>query len=77
MSEAEGWIAAQPKLENGKVDINLLIAEGKARGYCVCPKPLRQMIDFTAEGNGLAEPLTCTWCEQPEAKASWEFWYGP
>jgi hypothetical protein len=78
VSEAEGWILAQPRNENGKVDILIVIAEGKKRGYCICPKPMRQMIDFTAEGNPglLAKALTCTWCEQPETRASWEFWYG-
>ncbi len=78
MSEAERWLAAAPKLANGKVDVMLLVAEGRERGYCICPKPMRQMIDLTVEGNpGMAGPMTCTDCEQPEMRASWEFWYGP
>ena len=76
MSEAETWLAAQPKNTVGKVDISVVIAEGQARGYCICPKPLRQMIDLTAEGNGVDTPLTCKWCEQPETRGSWQFWYG-
>jgi hypothetical protein len=68
MSEAESWLAAQPKLSRGKIDVRLLIAEGIRRGYCVCPKPMRQIIDVTG--------LTCSWCGQPEAKSSWHFWYG-
>lgn len=69
MAEAEAWIAAQPKLENGKVDLQLVMAEGRRRGYCICPKPMRQMINF--------DGFDCAWCEQPETRASWEFWYGP
>jgi hypothetical protein len=76
MSEAEQWLAGQPKLDNGKVDVRLVIAEGLRRGYCICPKPFRQMIDFTAEGNNFPAPLTCKWCDQPETRQSWEFWYG-
>lgn len=76
MSEAERWIADQPRLPNGKVDAQLLIDEGQRRGYCICPRPMRQMIDFSQEGNGLSAPLTCKWCGQPEMRASWQFWYG-
>ena len=68
MSEAESWLAKQPKLPNGKVDALLLVAESRQRGYCICPRPMRQMIDFSG--------LTCNWCKQPEALRSWEFWYG-
>jgi hypothetical protein len=68
MSEAEGWIKEQPKLANGKVDVRLLIVEGQRRGYCICPKPMRQMIDF--------DGLTCSWCDQEETRKSWAFWYG-
>lgn len=67
MSEAESWIAAQPKTPQGKVSIFLVINEGQARGYCICPKPLRQLINF--------EGLRCQWCHQPETRASWDFWY--
>ena len=67
-AEAEAWIAAQPKQENGKVDGRLLVAEGQRRGYCICPKPIRRMVDFSG--------LTCTWCGQPDTRQSWEFWYG-
>lgn len=73
--EAKGWLAAQPKNEKGKVDILLLIAEGQKRGYCICPKPMREIIDFTAEGNRLREPLICLWCNMPETRESWTFWY--
>jgi hypothetical protein len=77
MSEAETWLNQQPKLPNGKVDIRLIIAEGIRRGYCICPKPMRQLIDLTVEGNpDLPGPLTCKWCSQPETKDSYRFWYG-
>jgi hypothetical protein len=75
-SEAETWLAIQPRNDKGKVDISLVIAEGKRRGYCICPKPMRQMIDFSAEGNNFNKPLTCNWCLMPEMRASWDFWYG-
>jgi hypothetical protein len=68
MSEAETWIATQPKQPNGKVDVALVIAEGKRRGYCICPKPMRQMINF--------QGLTCSLCGQPETLESHDFWYG-
>lgn len=67
MSEAETWLARQPKLANGKVSITLIIAEGQKRGYCICPKPLRQLISF--------DGLHCQWCQQIEDKRSWQFWY--
>lgn len=67
MSEAESWLEQQPKTDNGKVSIMLVIAEGQRRGYCICPKPLRQLIAF--------DGYTCQWCHQPETRASWEFWY--
>jgi len=66
--EAETWLAAQPRLANGKVDVRLLIAEGQRRGYCICPKPLRQLVNF--------DGFRCAWCMQPETRASSEFWYG-
>jgi hypothetical protein len=69
MAEAESWLAAQPKLPNGKVDGRLLITESERRGYCICPRPLRRMISFAG--------LTCKWCLQPETDESWAFWYGP
>lgn len=76
MTRAAAWFLEQPKNADGKVDGKLLVAEGRRRGYCVCPKPMRQMIDFTMEGNpGLSEPFTCAWCEQPETRQSREFWY--
>jgi hypothetical protein len=68
MAEAAAWIDAQPKLANGKVDARLLIAESVRRGYCVCPKPMRQIINV--------DGLTCAWCDQKETRQSWEFWYG-
>lgn len=67
MTEAEEWLNAQPKLENGKVDILLVIAEGQTRGYCICPKPMRDMINFTG--------LTCAWCGMEETIGSYNFWY--
>ena len=67
MAEAESWLAAAPKLANGKVDVQLLIAEGQRRGYCICPKALRQLITF--------EGYRCTWCGQVETSQSWAFWY--
>lgn len=68
MSEAESWLAAQPKNEKGKVAIDIVIAEGRRRGYCICPKAIREMISF--------EGMTCTWCGQPETRKSHVFWYG-
>lgn len=69
-SEAWLWIstelAGQP--EGSKVDVRILIAEGKRRGYCICPKPMRQMIDFSG--------MSCSWCLMPETRQSWQFWYG-
>lgn len=67
-AEAETWIAAQPKKGNGKVDITIVIAEGRRRGYCICPKPMRQLINFQGRA--------CSWCGQPESEQSWTFWYG-
>lgn len=67
MPEAERWLAEQPKLANGKVDITLVIAEGKSRGYCICPKPLRQLINV--------DGFTCQWCGETETRSSWAFWY--
>ncbi|HEY2309450.1 MAG TPA: hypothetical protein VGI05_26530 [Streptosporangiaceae bacterium] len=67
MSEAESWLAGQPKTEHGKVSVFLLIAEGQQRGYCICPKPLRQLIVF--------DGWSCQWCHQPETRESWAFWY--
>jgi hypothetical protein len=61
-------VPAQPRLPSGKVDARLLVAEGQRRGYCICPKPMRQMISF--------DGMTCTWCGQPETRQSWAFWYG-
>lgn len=68
VSEAETWLSDQPKLANGKVDVWVLITEGQRRGYCICPKPMRQMINF--------DGLTCAWCGQVESRESWNFWYG-
>lgn len=67
VAEAETWIAEQPKNDLGKVDITVVMAEGRRRGYCICPKPMRQIISF--------DGLTCTWCGMPETRQSWEFWY--
>jgi hypothetical protein len=67
VAEADTWVPAQPRLGNGKVDITVVIAEGQRRGYCICPKPMRQMINF--------DGLSCSWCGQPETRASWAFWY--
>lgn len=67
MSEAESWLAQQPKNAKGKVDIAVVIAEGRRRGYCICPRPLRQMIDFSG--------LTCNWCMMPDTRESWSFWH--
>ena len=71
-SEAWSWLSLQleGQLEGAKVDIRVIIEEGKRRGYCICPKPMRQMIDFSSEG------MHCTWCLMPETKQSWQFWYG-
>lgn len=68
MSEADTWVPAQEKNEDGKVDLRVLIAEGQARGYCICPKPMRQLINF--------DGYTCSWCKQAETRESWKFWYG-
>jgi hypothetical protein len=68
MIEAETWLADQPKNDKGKVPIQLVIAEGISRGYCICPKPLRQVINM--------EGMTCTICGQRETRDSWRFWYG-
>jgi hypothetical protein len=67
MVEAEIWLKKQPKNTKGKVDIRLVIEEGKKRGYCICPKPMRQMINM----NG----MICALCLMPESKESWKFWY--
>lgn len=67
MTEAERWLTEQPKNEKGKVDVRLVIAEGLRRGYCICPKPLRQMIDFRGH--------QCSMCGQLETIESWQFWY--
>ena len=75
MTGLEKWAATQPRNADGKVDARLLIPESQRRGYCVCPKPFRQVIDFSAEGNGLAEPLRCVHCDQPETRESYDFWY--
>lgn len=74
--EAETWLAEQPRKPgtrtadnpDGKVDIAVLIQEGRRRGYCICPRPLRQVVDVRG--------LTCKWCDQPETDDSWRFWYG-
>ena len=66
-TEAEEWIAAAPKNDAGKVELDQVIAEGISRGYCICPKPLRQMINF--------DSLTCAWCQLTETRDSWRFWY--
>ena len=68
MSEADHWLETQPRNASGKVEVSLLIAEGKRRGYCICPKPLRQLVDFSG--------LTCSWCLMPETRQSWQFWWG-
>jgi hypothetical protein len=67
MTEAEQWLAAQPKNSKGKVDITVVIAEGRKRGYCICPIPMRQMISF--------DGLIHQWCGMPDTNQSWEFWY--
>lgn len=68
MTEFEKWVAEQPKSPiTGKVDGRLLLNESHKRGYCVCPKPMRQMISF--------EDLTCADCMQQETRQSWEFYY--
>jgi hypothetical protein len=69
ITEAEIWLSAQPKQPDGKVNGTLVIEEGQRRGYCICPKPMRQLIDF-AEMR-----LNCKWCGQPETRKSWAFWY--
>lgn len=66
-SEASEWLERQPLNEAGKVDGRLLIAEGRRRGYCICPRAIRSVIDFSG--------LKCRWCEQPETRQSWAFWY--
>jgi hypothetical protein len=68
MPEIEQWLAAAPKLDNGKVDGALLIDESRRRGYCVCPRELRRVINF--------EGFTCRFCGQRETDESWRFWYG-
>lgn len=67
-TEAETWLEHAPKQPNGKVSIFVVIAEGQRRGYCICPKPLRQLIVF--------DGWTCSWCHQPETADSHRFWYG-
>jgi hypothetical protein len=67
MSEAAEFLAAAPKMPNGKVDVLHLIEEGQKRGYCICPKPMRQMVSF--------DGLVCTWCGMVETRQSWAFWY--
>lgn len=61
------WMSHQAFQENGKIDGALLIEESKKRGYCVCPRSIRRMVDFSG--------MTCGWCEQPESKDSWRFWH--
>lgn len=73
MAEADSWIPAQPKNAKGLVDVELVIAEGQRRGYCICPRPLRRMIDFSKWLDG--KQLFCKWCGQPETRESWAFWY--
>jgi hypothetical protein len=68
VSEAESWLAAQPKNDKGKVDITVVIAEGKRRKYCICPRPMRAIIKL--------DGLTCRWCLMPETAESHAFWYG-
>ncbi len=76
MSEFARWAAEQPKTEKGQIDARLLIDESKRRGYCVCYRPMRQLVDFSSGWEEFfTEPLTCKWCHQPETKGSWEFWY--
>jgi hypothetical protein len=67
-AEAESWLAAQPKNDKGKVPLGVVIAESKRRGYCICPKPMRQLINITG--------LKCSWCFMTETNESSEFWYG-
>lgn len=68
MKQCEVWLADQPRDEvTGKVDGRLLVQESKRLGYCVCPRALRQMVNFAG--------LRCMWCEQPETEASWAWWY--
>jgi hypothetical protein len=66
-TEAEQWLTAQPKNTRGKVDILLVVMEGVARGYCICPKPLREMVNF--------QGLRCSDCLQLETQGSYDFWY--
>jgi hypothetical protein len=66
-TEFGAWLVDKPLNETGKVDGRLLLEESRSRGYCVCPRDIRRMIDFSG--------LTCGWCGQPEARASWEFYY--
>lgn len=66
-TEAEKWLPTQPRNADGKIDIKYLIFEGQRRGYCICPKPMRQMINL--------EGMTCTLCGMKESRESWEFWY--
>ncbi len=75
--EAESWLAAQPKMPNGKVDGRLLVTEGQRRGYCICPRPLRSMIDFSPESFAEAglPPMVCGLCGQPDTRQSWAFWH--
>ena len=48
----EGW-----QREGRRVTAAALIAEGHDRGYCVCHKPLQQLVDTRG--------LTCSDCLQP------------
>lgn len=69
VAEVVAWLAAQPKTIDGKVDIQIVVAEGRKRGYCICPRPLREIVNF--------QGLTCKWCLMPEMQASYDFWYKP
>jgi hypothetical protein len=67
-SEAMAMIQTMPKLDNGnKVDGSLFIEVSKEKGYCVCPRVIREVISF--------DGFRCVWCNQTETRQSWEFWY--
>jgi hypothetical protein len=68
LTEAATWLTAQPTLANGKVDIRLVIAEGQKRGYCICPIPMSQLVDFRDLG-------THRWCGMLYTDDSWTFWW--
>lgn len=62
------WMGNAPKHpQTHKISLEYLYAECRRYGYCICPKPLRALVDFTG--------LNCTNCGMPEKQESRDFWY--